>query len=176
MSKFSYEKVEYEGVICNSKAVALYKLLKSTCSKITFAESLTGGMLTSSLVDVPGSSSVLDGSIVSYSNNVKMCKLNVPEMILNTVGAVSSECAEHMASGVLELMKADYAVSVTGIAGPGGEEPGKPVGTVYIGLATSDGFVTSERFLFEGDRTEVRRRTCDKALELICKLIESRNK
>ncbi len=166
------EYCEYEGVMCNSGAVKLVNLLKDKNSKIAFAESLTGGMLTSMLVDVPGSSCVLDGSVVSYSNNVKMCKLNVPESILKSVGAVSAECADYMAAGVLQLMMSDFAVSVTGIAGPGGEEPGKPVGTVYIGVADKSGFNKSYRFVFEGNRTDVRKATCNQALKLIIDYIE----
>ncbi|MCQ2482490.1 MAG: CinA family protein [Clostridia bacterium] len=164
---------EYDGVICNSNAVRLVKLLSDRHLKIAFAESLTGGMLTSMLVDVPGSSSVLDGSVVSYSNDVKMSKLKVPESVLNSVGAVSAECAVYMAAGVLQLMLSDFAVSVTGIAGPGGEEPGKPVGTVFIGLADKSGFNKSYRFVFEGNRTDVRKATCDKAMELILSHIEN---
>ncbi|MCQ2534492.1 MAG: CinA family protein [Clostridia bacterium] len=172
MSKYISDTVIYENIECNKNAFELFTLLSDRKAKVAFAESLTGGMLTSTLVDIPGSSSLLDGSVVSYSNSVKIDKLKVPKEVIDSVGPVSSECAEAMASGVLNLMNSNFAVSVTGIAGPGGEEEGKPVGTVYIGIASDTGYVDSYRFVFEGDRTEVRRRTCDKALSLICDYIK----
>lgn len=172
MSSYNFDTVTYKNILCNKNALELFGLLEKSNKKIAFAESLTGGMLTSLFVDIPGSSSYLDGSVVSYANSVKINKLKVPQSVIDSVGPVSSECAKAMALGVLNLMNSDYAVSVTGIAGPGGEEEGKPVGTVYIGVASNDGYVKAVRFNFEGDRTDVRRRTCDAALSLICEYIK----
>lgn len=175
MSKIPFDTVIYEGIECNSNAYELFTLLKSSSKKVSFAESLTGGMLTSYFVDIPGSSSYLDGSVVSYANSVKIDKLNVSTDIINSVGPVSSECAEAMAKGVLHLMNSDYSVSVTGIAGPGGEEPGKPIGTVYIGIASNNGEVKSFRCQFDGNRTEVRMKTCNEALRLLCDFVKGIN-
>lgn len=133
------------------------------------AESCTGGLVAGSLTAVPGSSAVVRGGIVSYAVPVKHEVLGVPyEGVLDVpeLGAVSSECACAMARGARGVLGCDVAVSVTGIAGPGGEEPGKPVGTVYFGLSTAGG----ERFLlkrFDGDRAEVRRLAVHEAVDLL---------
>ena len=97
------------------------------------AESLTGGGIGAALTAVPGSSEVYKGGVISYTNWVKENILRVPGEILETYGAVSAQTAQAMARGVRELLKADVAVAVTGLAGPGGDEFGNPVGTVFIG-------------------------------------------
>ena len=97
------------------------------------AESLTGGGIGAALTAVPGSSQVYKGGVISYTNWVKKNILGVPGEILETYGAVSAQTAQAMAWGVRELLKADVAVAVTGLAGPGGDEFGNPVGTVFIG-------------------------------------------
>lgn len=132
------------------------------------AESCTGGLVAGSLTAVPGSSAVVRGGVVSYAIPVKHEVLGVSSEVLDApgVGAVSSECAAQMAEGARRVLGADVAVSVTGIAGPGGEEPGKPVGTVWMGLATSAG-VRTRLFLFDGDRAEVRRCAVEAAVGLL---------
>ena len=115
---------------------------------------------------MPGSSVIFLGGVVSYSNAVKLELLGVTQEVLERVGAVSAECAEAMAAGVRERMKADVAVSVTGIAGPDGGTPQKPVGLVFIGVATEAG-VHAERYVFRGDRGAVRRKATDHALALL---------
>lgn len=130
------------------------------------AESCTGGLVSGNLTAVPGSSLVVLGGITSYAISVKANVLGVSQSILNTVGAVSSECAQAMATGAKSVLKSDFAVSVTGIAGPGGEEPGKPVGTVWFGLATPSQTV-SVRKQFSGTRSEVRAKAVKVALELL---------
>ena len=127
------------------------------------AESLTGGLIGSALTSVPGSSEVYKGGVVSYTNEVKSAILDVDDVTLAEVGAVSSETAEQMARGVRKRIGADISVSVTGIAGPGGAEEGKPVGTVWMGVATARG-TKSQRFQFEGDRQSVRAQTVEAAL------------
>lgn len=136
---------------------------------VACAESCTGGLVCSAITDVAGSSSVLKGGVVSYAIDIKRSVLGVSPSVLDVpeLGAVSSECASQMCAGVARLMNADIALSVTGIAGPGGAEPGKPVGTVFFGLWTA-GTVHTERHLFEGSRTEVRTAAVARALELIC--------
>ena len=130
------------------------------------AESLTGGGIGESLTAVPGASAVYRGGVISYVNEVKRDVLGVPQEILDRYGAVSPWTAGAMASGVRKLLKADYAVSVTGLAGPTGDEFGNPVGTVYIGFE-SNAKALVKRCLFEGSREEIRHQTIRAALELI---------
>ena len=130
------------------------------------AESLTGGGIGTVLTSVPGASAVYKGGIISYVNEVKRDVLGVPQEILDRYGAVSAWTAGYMASGVRKLLKADIAVSVTGLAGPGGDEFGHPVGTVYIGYDSEPESQVKE-FHFQGDREAVRNQTIEAALKLI---------
>jgi PncC family amidohydrolase len=130
------------------------------------AESCTGGGIGAALTAVPGSSAVYKGGIISYTNWVKHNLLGVDEAILEIFGAVSAPVAEAMAVGARKALQADVAVSVTGLAGPGGDEFGNPVGRVYIGYADENRSTTRE-FTFEGDRDAVRRQAVDEALKLI---------
>ena len=130
------------------------------------AESCTGGGIGAALTAVPGSSAVYKGGIISYTNWVKHNLLGVDEAILETFGAVSAPVAEAMAVGARKALQADIAVSVTGLAGPGGDEFGNPVGRVYIGYADEKRSTTRE-FTFEGDRDAVRRQAVEEALKLI---------
>ena len=116
---------------------ALIEKLTRNNMKIAVAESCTGGMVTEVLTTVSGASAVLDGSVVSYANEIKARLLNVSEETLESKGAVSEECALQMAEGVRKLMGADMGISITGIAGPTGGTPEKPVGTVYIAVSTA---------------------------------------
>ena len=128
------------------------------------AESCTGGAVGSAIVSVSGASAVFAGGVISYSNDVKREVLHVSASTLERHGAVSSETACEMASGARALTNADFAVSVTGIAGPGGGSAEKPVGLVWFGLAGRDG-VRAERMIFSGDRAEVRGAAVEHALE-----------
>ena len=130
------------------------------------AESCTGGGIGAALTAVPGSSAVYKGGIISYTNWVKANLLGVPEELLETVGAVSAPVAEAMAVGARKALQADVAVSVTGLAGPGGDGFGNPVGRVYIGYA-DEKLSTSREFTFEGNREAVRRQAVEEALKLI---------
>lgn len=130
------------------------------------AESLTGGGIGAALTAISGSSEVYKGGVISYTNEVKHQVLGVPMEILDTYGAVSEPVAAAMAAGVRKLLNADVAVSVTGLAGPGGDEYGNPVGTVFLGYEDSQREVVVH-CLFEGGREDVRRQTIEKALELV---------
>ena len=134
------------------------------------AESLTGGGIGAVLTSVPGASTVYKGGVISYTNEVKSQVLGVPGEILDRYGAVSAWTAGYMASGVRKLLKADVAISVTGLAGPGGDEFGHPVGTVVIGFESQSKAVVRE-FHFAGDRETVRRQTVEAALQMILKNI-----
>ena len=130
------------------------------------AESLTGGGIGSALTAVPGSSAVYKGGIISYTNWVKETVLGVSHETLETCGAVSLQTAEEMAIGARKLLRADVAVSVTGLAGPGGDEYGNPVGTVCIGFCNGwESFAV--KYHFDGDREAVRHQTVQAALKLV---------
>ena len=132
------------------------------------AESLTGGGIGAALTGISGSSAVYKGGIISYTNEVKHKILGVPQDTLDRCGAVSEPVAKAMAEGARKLLEADIAVSVTGLAGPGGDDYGNPVGTVYIGY--SDVFCTEVKHcLFTGDRESIRKQTAEEALKLILK-------
>ena len=148
------------------QAETLVELLKARGLTCATAESCTGGGIGSAITAVPGASEVYLGGVVSYANAVKEGVLGVAAETLATVGAVSSETAAQMAEGVRRLMKADLAVSVTGVAGPGGGTPEKPVGLVWFGLASVDG-VRTEKALFAGGREEVRAKAVLHALGML---------
>lgn len=141
-------------------------LRKLAGKTLVTAESLTGGGFGAALTAVPGASAVFKGGIISYTDEVKREVLGVPAAYLSTFGAVSAPVAEAMALGAMNLMQADVAVSVTGLAGPAGDEFGNPVGTVYIGYCSkTTGF--SRAYHFSGDRDDVRRQTIETALQII---------
>lgn len=135
---------------------------------LSTAESLTGGGIGFGLTSVSGSSAVYKGGVISYTNEIKMNVLGVAADTLEKHGAVSAPVAEEMVHGVRKLMRTDIAVSVTGLAGPGGDEFGNPVGTVFIAYEDCDHLV-SRQYLFTGDREAVRNQTIDAALDLILK-------
>jgi PncC family amidohydrolase len=135
---------------------------------IVTAESITGGGIGSALTAVPGSSAVYKGGIISYTNWVKEHVLGVPAEVLMTYGAVSQQTAGFMVSGIRKLMNADIAVSVTGLAGPAGDEFGNPVGTVFIGYEDEKQKVVLH-YTFSGTREEIRNQTTEEALKLILK-------
>lgn len=144
-----------------SKVIATY-----AGHTIATAESLTGGGIGAELTAVPGASSVYMGGIISYTNSAKHALLGVEEELLEKFGAVSGPVAEAMAKGARNALGASVAVSVTGLAGPGGDEYGNPVGTVYIGFADEKRCIC-RRLHFLGDRQAVRRQTVNAALHLL---------
>lgn len=143
------------------------EVLKALRGKqLVTAESLTGGGIGAAITAVSGASEVYKGGVISYTNAVKESVLGVSAETLEIHGAVSLQTAREMASGVRKLLEADAAVSVTGLAGPGGDEYGNPVGTVFIGYEDADhGEV--RHFVFSGSREEVRQQTIEAALKLI---------
>lgn len=133
---------------------------------VSTAESLTAGMVASTLAGVPGASAVLRGGAATYCDEVKHDMLGVSSEDLERYSAVSSPVAEQMAAGSRRLFRSDIAVSLTGYAGPGGGTDQDPVGTVYLGLASSNG-TTHARCVFKGSRQEVRQQAVGAALELM---------
>jgi len=146
-------------------------LLREQGRTLALAESCTGGLMAAAMVDIPGSSDYFDSGVVSYSNQAKLELLGVDGRIIEEHGAVSRECATAMAEGIREARKVDISLSVTGIAGPGGERPGKPVGTVYIALASGRG-TEVKRHHFQGCRTEVREQSARAALLMLREHLE----
>ena len=140
--------------------------LRSLEKTVALAESCTGGLLADAFTDIPGASAVFAGSAVCYTDEAKANILGIPESILAQHGAVSAECAAAMAAAAAEKFGADYALSVTGFAGPGGGTPDDPVGTVYFGYASPSG-VWSRRVHIPGDRAQVKLRAVNTALDLM---------
>ena len=149
--------------------------MKALCEKVlqalqgktlVTAESCTGGGIGAALTAVSGSSSVYKGGIICYQNDVKERILQVDRKLLDTEGAVSAPVAKQMAAGVRNVLQADIAVSVTGLAGPGGDEFGHRVGTVFIGYADENGGAVRQ-FCFSGSREEVRSLAIMNALQMI---------
>ena len=153
------------GARAEALAVRLGQALLARGRQVAVAESCTGGLIAAAITDVVGSSGWFDRGFVSYSNEAKVELLGVAPEILAARGAVSEETARQMAAGALARSAADVAVAVTGIAGPGGGSPGKPVGTVCLAWARRDGTPEAVTRHFAGDRSEVRRATVEAALE-----------
>ncbi|ADL42816.1 competence/damage-inducible protein CinA [Caldicellulosiruptor obsidiansis OB47] len=145
-------------------------LLAEKRLKVSIAESCTGGLICNKITNVPGASEVFDRGFIVYSNEAKMKLLGVPEQVLKEYGAVSSQTAKYMAQGALSNSLAHIALSVTGIAGPGGGSETKPVGLVYIGIATKDNCESFE-FRFSGDRLRIKDMTSKAALNILRKKI-----
>ncbi|ABC22670.1 CinA family protein [Rhodospirillum rubrum] len=136
------------------------------------AESCTGGLITAALTTVAGSSAGVDRGFVTYSNEAKTQMLGVPEDMLAAHGAVSAEVAQAMAEGALNNSQAAIAISVTGIAGPEGGSPDKPVGLVFMACALADGPVVVRRHIFAGNRNDIRHATVNGAFDMILRTLE----
>lgn len=139
--------------------------LEAAGETLALAESLTGGALADSFVAVPGASKVLRGSVVTYATDLKSSLLGVDAALLAASGAVDGKVAAQMAEGVASRLAATYGLSATGVAGPD-EQDGKPVGTVFIGLAGPGGTAVQE-FHFEGDRAQIRLQAVQAAIEVL---------
>lgn len=148
----------------------LYHILKQKGKTVVTAESCTGGLIASRITQVPGISNFFLGGWVTYSNQLKQTQLKVPENLLREKGAVSAEVAEAMVKGALSMSNADYAVAVTGIAGPAGGDKDKPVGTVYIGVGSHKTMFT-RKLLIRRERKVFQRLTASVALDLLRKAI-----
>ncbi|GAA3541510.1 CinA family protein [Nocardioides daeguensis] len=145
-----------------SPAEALVRVLRDAGASVATAESLTGGRLAARLTEAPGSSVVYAGGVVSYQTHIKVEVLGVPQDLVEAHGVVSAECARAMADGARRLLGTAYALSTTGVAGPDRQE-GKPVGTVYVGLAGPGGTRVLDLTL-AGDRSQIQAATVDAAV------------
>lgn len=157
--KINYEKVEQ-----------IIQVLAQQNQTITFAESCTGGRIAAAFTSIPGASAVLDGSCVTYSNAIKHTWLGVENEVLETYGAVSSQCVSQMLEGIQRLAGADYALAVSGIAGPTGGSEEKPVGTVYVGLQTPFSQEVFQCF-FHGERGHIQEQSTAFAIEKIAEYL-----
>jgi PncC family amidohydrolase len=155
----------------------LVERLQARClelgATVATAESCTGGLVAKLITDVPGSSGYFRGGIVSYANEAKVLLLGVPQDQLAAHGAVSVQVARSMAVGALGRTGADFAVAVTGVSGPGGGSPAKPVGLTYVAVADSRG-VEVRRFTWDGDRAANRDASARAAVELLLERASSR--
>jgi PncC family amidohydrolase len=149
------------------------EMLRSRRETLAVAESCTGGKVGDMITDVPGSSEYFLGGVISYSNEAKVNLLGVSKATLKAKGAVSEEVAIQMARGVRKRMGATYGIGVTGVAGPTGGSKAKPVGLVYIAVASSNGEVC-ERNVFKGPRTMVKRAAAKRSLEMLIGFVGKR--
>lgn len=151
-------------------SIDLARRLLAACERrgwrLATAESCTGGLIIACLTEIPGSSSVVARGYVTYDNRAKAEMLGVPNTLFEQVGAVSEEVARAMAEGALAQADADLAIAVTGIAGPGGATPTKPVGLVHLAVARRGGPIRHAREVFPGDRAAIRLASVDAALTL----------
>jgi nicotinamide-nucleotide amidase len=155
----------------NTLARSLLDLCRSRKLTIATAESCTGGLVAGALTDIPGSSDVIDRGFVTYSNEAKHAMLGVETTTLAAFGAVSKETATQMAVGALERAGVDLAVAITGIAGPGGAVPGKPVGLVHFAVAARDGRITHRECRFGAiGRSAVRQSSVLEALRMLMEM------
>ncbi len=157
----------------NTIEASVVELLKKHNLQLGIAESCTGGLMGHRITDVPGSSQIFRGGVVAYSYEAKENLLGVSHDTLTTHGAVSHQVAIEMAEGARRVFHSDYALSITGIAGPGGGMPGKPVGLTYIGLAF-DGETRWQKHIWQGTRAENKTQSVNAALQFLYDMVMAR--
>lgn len=155
----------------DSLAKVVFDQMRGFERTLAIAESCTGGLLSDSFTNIPGASKIFAGGVVCYNNDAKIQMLDVPECLLNQHGAVSAECAVAMVTGAAERFSADYALSITGFAGPGGGTPENPVGTIYLGFCCQVG-VWSRKLVFTGGRQAVKQRAVNAALDWLRRVLK----
>ncbi len=163
----------YDEIFSTQDMIKLQNKLRKHNKKITCAESCTGGLVASMITSLSGSSDIFDGSIVTYSNNIKIKELNVSKQNLDKYGAVSIEVIEEMLIGSINKFEADFAIAISGIAGPGGGTADKPVGRVVIGIISK--LIGSKVYIydFEGSRKEVQTQAANRSLKEISKFVQN---
>ena len=149
----------------NQQSEKLYLNCINKNLTITTAESCTGGMISSAIVHINGSSQIFKSSVIVYSNNMKNKLLNIPKNLITENGAVSEVVAFYMAKNSLKILKSHLSIAVTGIAGPTGGSVDKPVGLVWVGIGTKEKVITN-KYQFNGDRLEIRHKTTYESLKL----------
>ncbi len=147
----------------------LFNRLTSSRKTLSTAESCTGGLIAHTLTNVPGSSDWFKGGVTAYANEAKTTLLSVPAPLIREHGAVSAPVAKAMAEGMRKRLKTDFAIATTGIAGPGGGTPQKPVGLVFIAITSAQKTIV-QKFIFKGTRLQIKTQTSHMALKLLLKL------
>ena len=150
----------------------VFNQLSQLNQTLSVAESCTGGYISHQLTQIPGASKVFVGSVISYSNSVKHHQLGVESTLFETVGAVSEQVVTQMVTGVRERLQTDYAIAISGIAGPEGGSEDKPVGTVFIGVSSAKSHVVN-RFHFSGNRMQIIERSNNMALAMLLEMIQA---
>ncbi len=161
----------FDNIFNETDMIELQNLLRANKQTITTAESCTGGLVASMITKISGSSDIFNGSIVTYSNKIKNQELNVKNETLEKYGAVSCEVVNEMLDGVIKKFDANFAIAISGIAGPNGATNNKPVGTVVIGLSDSNNHKIVTIYNFIGSREEVQIQAAKVALKEISKFI-----
>jgi nicotinamide-nucleotide amidase len=161
----------FDNIFSEKNMIELKDKLKQNKQTITCAESCTGGLIASMITEVSGSSSIFKGSIVTYCNEIKEQELNVKKETMIEFGVVSCEVVEQMCRGALKKFDADFAIAVSGVAGPSGGTPNKPVGTVAIGVVSTYDDKKIEVFHFNGDRKEIQIQAAKTALRIIFEIL-----
>ena len=156
----------------NNPAAEIIDILRERKLTLGAVESATGGLISHLITNIPGSSDVFQGSIISYSNEIKLKIVGVKKSTLQQYGAVSSQVARAMAKSGRKVLRVDICVADTGIAGPGGATPGKPVGLFYLGLSHQDG-TSSRKHIFKGTREENKQQAAQTALMWVREYLES---
>lgn len=162
----------FDTIFNDKDMIELQKLLLDNNKTITTAESCTGGLIASMITKVSGSSNIFNGAIITYSNKIKNQELNVKNETLEKFGAVSCEVVNEMLDGVIKKFDANFAIAVSGIAGPTGATKNKPVGTVVIGISSSNNHKIVNLYNFSGTREEVQIQAAKTSLKEILKFIK----
>lgn len=163
----------YNNIFNEKEMISLQEVLRKNKKSITTAESCTGGLVASLITKISGSSKIFNGSIVSYSNKIKHQELNVKNETLDKFGAVSCEVVNEMLDGVIKKFDANYAIAISGIAGPNGATKNKPVGTVVIGICDNNNHKIVNVYIFNGSREEVQIQAAKTSLKEILKFIQN---
>ncbi|KLD97977.1 CinA family protein [Aliarcobacter butzleri] len=162
----------FKKIFNKKDMIELQDILRNNKKTITTAESCTGGLVASMITKVSGSSDIFNGSIVSYSNKIKNQELNVNNETLEKFGAVSTEVVNEMLDGAIKKFEADFAIAISGIAGPTGATKNKPVGTVVIGISDANNAKIIDTFYFKGTREKVQIQAAKTSLKKILKFVK----
>ncbi|MCT7644949.1 CinA family protein [Aliarcobacter butzleri] len=162
----------FKKIFNKKDMIELQDILRNNKKTITTAESCTGGLVASMITKVSGSSDIFNGSIVSYSNKIKNQELNVNNETLEKFGAVSTEVVNEMLNGAIKKFEADFAIAISGIAGPTGATKNKPIGTVVIGISDANNAKIIDTFYFKGTREEVQIQAAKTSLKKILKFVK----
>lgn len=151
--------------------IKLQQILRKSKKTITTAESCTGGLVASMITKISGSSDIFNGSIVTYSNSIKNQELGVSNQTLESFGAVSIECVNEMLDGSIKKFQADFAIAISGVAGPNGGTKNKPVGSVVIGIASKNGSKKIKIYYLKGSRISIQKQSAKLSLKKILKFV-----